>query len=151
MESTSGFKVMRRMLGFVRPMVGVMVVSVVCGILEFVCATALPVLAAEGVLVVAGKGSLGWGIAGFAWMLALLAAARGVLHYIEQRCNHYIAFKLLAHIRDLVFGALRKLAPAKLSGRNRGALISTITSDIELLEVFYAHTISPVLIALGKR
>ncbi len=149
MERTSGFKVMRRMLGFVRPMVGVMVVSVVCGILGFVCATALPVLAAEGVLVVAGKGSPRWGIAGFAWMLALLAVARGVLHYIEQRCNHYIAFKLLTHIRDLVFGALRKLAPAKLSGRNRGALISTITSDTELLEVFYAHTISPVLIALG--
>lgn len=140
---------MRRMLGFVKPMAGVMCISVASGILGFVCATGLPVLAAEAVLSVAGKGSLAWSVAGFGGALVALAVARGVLHYIEQRCNHYIAFKLLAHIRDLVFGALRKLAPAKLSGRNRGELISTITSDIELLEVFYAHTISPVLIALG--
>lgn len=145
----SNFRLMGRMLGFVKPMVSVMCISVVCGILGFVCATALPVLATEAVLSVAGKGSLTWGVAGFGGMLVVLAVARGVLHYIEQRCNHYIAFKLLAHIRDLVFGALRKLAPAKLSGRNRGELISTITSDIELLEVFYAHTISPVLIAAG--
>lgn len=140
---------MGRMLGFVKPMVGVMCISVVCGILGFVCATALPLLAAEAVLSVAGKGSLAWSVGAFGGMLAVLAVARGSLHYIEQRCNHYIAFKLLAHIRDLVFGALRELAPAKLSGRNRGELISTITSDIELLEVFYAHTISPVLIAAG--
>ncbi|MDD5845123.1 MAG: ABC transporter ATP-binding protein [Olsenella sp.] len=149
MTRHSNFRLMGRMLGFVKPMVGVMCISVFCGILGFVCATALPVLAAEAVLSVAGKGSLAWSVGAFGGMLAVLAVARGVLHYIEQRCNHYIAFKLLAHIRDLVFGALRKLAPAKLSGRNRGELISTITSDIELLEVFYAHTISPVLIAAG--
>jgi ABC-type multidrug transport system fused ATPase/permease subunit len=130
-------------------MAGVMCASVVCGILGFSCATALPVLAAEAVLSVAGRGSLVWGVGAFGGVLVFLAVARGVLHYIEQRCNHYIAFKLLAHIRDLVFGALRRLAPAKLSGRNRGELISTITSDIELLEVFYAHTVSPVLIAAG--
>ncbi|MGN0084060.1 MAG: amino acid ABC transporter ATP-binding/permease protein [Atopobiaceae bacterium] len=149
MTRHSNFRLMGRMLGFVKPMVGVMCISVVCGILGFVCATALPLLAAEAVLSVAGKGSLAWSVGAFGGMLAVLAVARGSLHYIEQRCNHYIAFKLLAHIRDLVFGALRKLAPAKLSGRNRGELISTITSDIELLEVFYAHTISPVLIAAG--
>ena len=149
MTRHSNFRLMGRMLGFVKPMVGVMCISVFCGILGFVCATALPVLAAEAVLSVAGKGSLAWSVGAFGGMLAVLAVARGSLHYIEQRCNHYIAFKLLAHIRDLVFGALRKLAPAKLSGRNRGELISTITSDIELLEVFYAHTISPVLIAAG--
>ena len=74
--------------------------------------------------------------------------ARGFLRYAEQACNHYIAFKLLALIRDRVFGALRKLAPAKLEGRDRGNLISIITSDIELLEVFYAHTISPCCIAV---
>lgn len=149
MTRHSNFRLMGRMLGFVKPMVGVMCISVVCGILGFVCATALPLLAAEAVLSVAGKGSLAWSVGAFGGMLAVLAVARGSLHYIEQRCNHYIAFKLLAHIRDLVFGALRELAPAKLSGRNRGELISTITSDIELLEVFYAHTISPVLIAAG--
>ena len=149
MTRHSNFRLMGRMLGFVKPMVGVMCISVFCGILGFVCATALPLLAAEAVLSVAGKGSLAWSVGAFGGMLAVLALARGSLHYIEQRCNHYIAFKLLAHIRDLVFGALRELAPAKLSGRNRGELISTITSDIELLEVFYAHTISPVLIAAG--
>ena len=149
MTRHSNFRLMGRMLGFVKPMVGVMCISVVCGILGFVCATALPLLAAEAVLSVAGKGSLAWSVGAFGGMLAVLALARGSLHYIEQSCNHYIAFKLLAHIRDLVFGALRELAPAKLSGRNRGELISTITSDIELLEVFYAHTISPVLIAAG--
>ena len=78
----------------------------------------------------------------------LFAVARGFLRYAEQACNHYIAFKLLALIRDRVFGALRKLAPAKLEGRDRGNLISIITSDIELLEVFYAHTISPCCIAV---
>lgn len=149
MEESNDLSLMRRMLGFVKPMRSVMCLSVICGVAGFVCATALPVLAAEAVLALAGKGSLGWGVSGFAAALVALAVARGVLHYIEQRCNHYIAFKLLAHIRDLVFGALRRLAPAKLSGRNRGELISTITSDIELLEVFYAHTVSPVLIALA--
>ena len=80
--------------------------------------------------------------------LVILAVLRGVLHYIEQYCNHFIAFKLLAMIRHKVFAALRKLCPAKLEGRDRGNLISIITTDIELLEVFYAHTISPVAIAV---
>ena len=76
------------------------------------------------------------------------ALLRAILHYGEQTCGHYIAFKLLAMIRDKVFAALRRLAPAKLEGRGRGDLISLITSDIELLEVFYAHTIAPVCIAV---
>lgn len=80
-------------------------------------------------------------------LLLLLAVCRGVFHYIEQYCNHFIAFKLLAIIRHKVFAALRKLCPAKLEGRQKGNLISIITSDIELLEVFYAHTISPIAIA----
>ena len=137
------------MLGFVRPLAGVMVISVVAGIAGFVCATALPVVGVEAMLAVNGTATLIWGIATFCRVLVILAITRGVLHYIEQECNHYIAFKLLAHIRDLVFGKLRTLAPAKLSGRDRGDLISTITSDIELLEVFFAHTISPILIAIG--
>ncbi|MFC2646627.1 MAG: amino acid ABC transporter ATP-binding/permease protein [Coriobacteriaceae bacterium] len=142
-------RIMGRMLGFVRPLAGVMVISVVAGIAGFVCATALPVVGVEAMLAVNGTATLIWGIATFCRVLVILAITRGVLHYIEQECNHYIAFKLLAHIRDLVFGKLRTLAPAKLSGRDRGDLISTITSDIELLEVFFAHTISPVLIAIG--
>lgn len=83
----------------------------------------------------------------FAAML-IFALLRGLLRYAEQACNHFIAFKLLALIRDRVFGALRRLCPAKLEGKERGNLISVITSDIELLEVFYAHTISPVCIAV---
>ena len=81
-------------------------------------------------------------------LMALAAVLRGVLRYGEQACNHFIAFKLLALIRDRVFRALRRLAPAKLEGRDRGDLIAVITSDIELLEVFFAHTISPTIIAL---
>ena len=81
-------------------------------------------------------------------MLAVIAVMRGILHYGEQYCNHFIAFKLLAIIRHKVFAALRKLCPAKLEGRDKGNLISVITSDIELLEVFYAHTISPIAIAV---
>ena len=79
--------------------------------------------------------------------MVLFALIRAGLRYAEQGCNHFIAFKLLALIRDKVFGALRKLCPAKLEGKDRGNLISVITSDIELLEVFYAHTISPICIA----
>lgn len=81
-------------------------------------------------------------------LLAVLAVLRGVLHYGEQYCNHFIAFKLLAIVRHKVFAALRKLCPAKLEGRDKGNLISILTSDIELLEVFYAHTISPIAIAV---
>ena len=79
--------------------------------------------------------------------MLIIAVLRGILHYAEQYCNHFIAFKLLAIIRHKVFVALRKLCPAKLEGWDKGNLISIITTDIELLEVFYAHTISPIAIA----
>ena len=79
--------------------------------------------------------------------VVVFAIIRGFLRYAEQACNHFIAFKLLALLRDKVFRALRRLCPAKLEGRDKGDLISVITSDIELLEVFYAHTISPAAIA----
>ena len=81
-------------------------------------------------------------------MMLVIAVLRGILHYAEQYCNHFIAFKLLAIIRHKVFAALRKLCPAKLEGKDKGNLISIITTDIELLEVFYAHTISPIAIAV---
>lgn len=80
--------------------------------------------------------------------MIVIALLRGIFHYAEQYCNHFIAFKLLAIIRHKVFAALRKLCPAKLEGREKGNLISIITTDIELLEVFYAHTISPIAIAI---
>lgn len=91
---------------------------------------------------------VGIGLAAVFVGVSIFAVLRGLLRYGEQSCNHYIAFKLLALLRDQVFSALRRLCPAKLEGRDRGDLIAVITSDIELLEVFYAHTISPIAIAI---
>ena len=143
----TNFQVMARMMGLVKPLAGIMTLAILCGVAGFCCANFLPVVAVRGALIATGHAE-GMGIGALCAILAAMAVARGVLHYIEQRSNHYIAFKLLAHIRDLVFAALRRLAPAKLAGADRGALISTITSDVELLEVFYAHTISPIVIAV---
>ena len=143
----NGFQVMKSLAGLVKPLTGFMVLAVLMGVLGNLCATGITVLggyAVTGFLGLSLPMTLGW-IFG---LLGIFALVRGVLRYAEQGCNHYIAFKLLALIRDRVFGALRKLAPAKLECRNRGDLISLITSDIELLEVFYAHTISPILIAV---
>ena len=143
----SGFAVMARLVGLVRPLAGYMALAVAMGLAGHLCATALTVLGAYGALSVVGEASLP--LAGVVAAMAACAVARGALRYGEQACNHFIAFKLLALIRDRVFRALRRLAPAKLEGRGKGELISVITSDIELLEVFYAHTISPALIALA--
>lgn len=142
-----GLTVMARLVGLVRPLAGFMVLAILMGLLGHVCATAITVLGGYGVLAVLGAGGEA-SLAGLFAAMAACAVARGLLRYGEQACNHYIAFKLLALIRDRVFRALRRLAPAKLESRDRGDLISLITSDIELLEVFYAHTISPAAIAL---
>lgn len=141
------FQIMCRLVRLVRPLTGFMVLAVLLGVAGFLCAIFLPVLGSAGVLASAGAGpALPAGMLFAA--LGLCAVLRGVLRYGEQACNHFIAFKLLALIRDRVFRALRRLCPAKLEGRDRGDLISLITSDVELLEVFYAHTISPILIAV---
>ena len=144
-KKRSGFAVMARLIGLVRPLAGFMLLAVAMGLAGHLCASFITILGGFALLRVLGlqAGSLA---ALFAAVLAL-ALARGVLRYAEQACNHFIAFKLLALIRDRVFAALRRLCPAKLDGRDKGDLISLITSDIELLEVFYAHTISPVCIA----
>jgi ABC-type multidrug transport system fused ATPase/permease subunit len=139
-------RVVWRLLGLTRPMAGVMLLAIACGVLGFCCATFLPVVATRFALDALAGSLPPMGVV--AGALVGLAIARGALHYAEQTCNHYIAFKLLAHVRDLVFGNLRELAPAKLAGHDRGSLVSTITSDVELLEVFFAHTISPVSIAV---
>lgn len=170
----SGIAVMLRLVGLVRPMAGYMALAVGLGLAGHLFATSITVLAGYGVLaVVDGAPNLlastgvdavthATALASAApdriaapltmpWVFGLMALAavlRGVLRYGEQACNHFIAFKLLALIRDRVFRALRRLAPAKLEGRGSGDLIAVITSDIELLEVFFAHTISPVLIAV---
>ena len=142
----SGFSVMARLIGLVRPLAGFMLLAILMGLAGHLCAAFLTVLGGCAVLEVTGLGgSFPW-----TWLaaaLALLALLRGFLRYGEQACNHFIAFKLLALLREKVFLALRRLCPAKLEGKDRGNLISLITSDIELLEVFYAHTISPVAIA----
>ena len=142
----SGLNVMARLIGLVKPMLGFMLLAIVMGLLGNLCATFITVFGGYAILYVLHPEwsmSLGWVFAA----VLLFALVRGFLRYAEQSCNHFIAFKLLALIRDKVFGALRRLCPAKLEGKDKGDLISVITSDIELLEVFYAHTISPICIA----
>lgn len=142
----SGFSVMTRLIGLVRPLTGFMLLAILMGLVGHLCAAFLTVIGGYAALEVIGLGRsfpLPWLFVG----LVLLAVLRGFLRYGEQACNHFIAFKLLALLRENVFAALRRLCPAKLEGKDRGNLISLITSDIELLEVFYAHTISPIAIA----
>ena len=147
MKKRSGFKVMSRLIGLVKPLTGVMVLAILMGLLGHMCATFITVFGGYAVLTALNV-STPFSLMGLFVCVAVFAVARGVLRYAEQACNHFIAFKLLALIRDRVFMALRRLCPAKLEGRDKGNLISVITSDIELLEVFYAHTISPAAIAL---
>ena len=136
----SGFRVMRELVGLVRPLTGYMILAIMLGLLGNLCATFITIVGAYAIV---GEYSLKI----LFTILIIIALIRGFLRYGEQTCNHYIAFKLLALIRDKVFTALRRLCPAKLDGKDKGNLISIITSDIELLEVFYAHTISPICIA----
>lgn len=146
-KNRSGFAVMAGLIGMIKPMLGIMFLAVIMGCIGNLMATFITVLGGYGLLTVTGyygKMSLALIIT----LMAVFAILRGVLRYAEQACNHFIAFKLLARIRHQVFAALRKLAPAKLDGSEKGNLISIITSDIELLEVFYAHTISPIAIAV---
>lgn len=145
MSRRSNGRVMLKLAGLVRPLSGYMALAIAMGLIGNLCAAFVTILAGYGVLAALGAGSLS--VAAALGLAAVCALARGGLRYGEQACNHFIAFKLLAHIRDQVFGALRRLCPAKLEGRDRGDLIALITSDIELLEVFYAHTISPAAIA----
>lgn len=155
----SAIQIMGSLIGLVKPLLHIMLAAIILGTLGYLCAIFLTILA--GQVIVHG---LLTGVAGMIvpvdnmWLvftsvktiltvMIVVAVLRGVLHYVEQYCNHFIAFKLLAIIRHKVFAALRKLCPAKLEGRDKGNLISIITTDIELLEVFYAHTISPIAIA----
>ena len=139
----SGFQVMKKLIGLVRPLSGYMILAVTMGLVGHLCATFITVFGGFAIVAVL-KGAATAAIFG---TVAVFALVRGGLRYAEQACNHFIAFKLLALIRDKVFGALRRLCPAKLEGKDKGDMISVITSDIELLEVFYAHTISPICIA----
>lgn len=140
-KNRSGFKVMAGLIGMVKPLVPFMILAIIMGVIGNLVATFITILG--------GYGIVKTGDFKFIFIvLVLFAVFRGVFRYLEQMSNHYIAFKLLEIIRNKVFGVLRKLAPAKLEGKERGNLISIITTDIELLEVFYAHTISPICIAV---
>ncbi|MBQ7800745.1 MAG: thiol reductant ABC exporter subunit CydC [Oscillospiraceae bacterium] len=138
---------MTRLIGLVKPLAGFMILAILMGLIGHLCATFITVFGGYAVLhILHPEWSMSLGVIFTA--VLVFALVRGFLRYAEQSCNHFIAFKLLALIRDKVFGALRKLCPAKLEGKDKGNLISIITSDIELLEVFYAHTISPIAIAI---
>ena len=144
----SPFAIAARLIVLVRPMLPIMLAAIVMGVIGHFCATFITIFGGFALLTAAGLPSPLAGVGTAFACILVFALLRGVLRYAEQASNHYIAFKLLALIRDKVFGALRRLTPAKLEGRDRGDLISLITADIEQLEVFYAHTISPVCIAI---
>ena len=142
----SAISIMGSLIGLVKPLLHIMLAAIILGTAGYLCAIFLTILAGQVIvhgLIAGGAGSIKTIIT----VMIIIAVLRGILHYAEQYCNHFIAFKLLAIIRHKVFAALRKLCPAKLEGRDKGNLISVITTDIELLEVFYAHTISPIAIA----
>lgn len=116
--------IMWRMMGLVRPLAGWLVLAVALGSIGMLTAAFVPAFGALGLMAALGRNALGLGLIAACAACAACGIARGPLHYGEQLCNHYIAFRLLAHIRDLVFGALRQLAPAKLEGRGKGALVA---------------------------
>ncbi len=147
MKRRSGLKVMTKLIGLVKPLTGYMLLAIFMGLLGHLCACFITILGGCAVLNLLGI-SVPVSLTAVFVLVVVFAVCRAGLRYGEQSCNHFIAFKLLALIRDKVFRALRRLSPAKLEGRGKGDLISVLTSDIELLEVFYAHTISPAAIAL---
>ncbi|WP_296828823.1 amino acid ABC transporter ATP-binding/permease protein [Treponema sp.] len=130
-------KTLIRLSKLILPLFPVMLLAIIFGSAGYLCAIAIP---AGGAAAITYSFPVKF--------LILIGIARGVLHYLEQYCNHYIAFSILARIRNIVFNKLRKLGPAKLDSKDKGSLISLLTSDVELLEVFYAHTVSPAAIAL---
>ena len=146
MKKRSGFKVMSRLIGLVKPLAGYMLLAIFMGLIGHLCAAFITIFGGYAVLE-ALHFDTPFTLTAIFVCVVVFAVVRGVLRYAEQASNHFIAFKLLALIRDRIFRALRRLCPAKLEGRDKGDLIAVITSDIELLEVFYAHTISPAAIA----
>ncbi|PLS30690.1 ABC transporter ATP-binding protein [Bifidobacterium margollesii] len=146
--SSSTFALIRRLLGVARPLTRFMVCATVFGTIGHLAATFLPVFGMFALLAVAGHPVWGMGLPAAVAGIVICAVLRGIMRYTEQYMNHNVAFRLLALFRDRAFAALRRLAPAKLTGRGKGDLIALITTDVELLEIFFAHTISPVSIAV---
>ena len=142
----NGFVVMGHLLKLVTPLAHIMTFTITMGTLGFLAAIFIMVLGAMG-LVNLLNFDTHLSFSGILTALIVLAVARGALRYLEQMSGHYIAFKLLALLRDKVFSSLRRLAFVKLQDKQAGQLVSLVTNDIELLEVFYAHTIAPIMIA----
>lgn len=143
----SGGRIMASLIVLLGSLAYVMVFAVINGSLGFVCSMGVTVFGAVGVAKALGEQiALSYGV--IIGMAVGLGVLRGGLRFVEQYCNHYIAFKLLAVLRDKIFSALRRLCPAKLESKQKGSIIAMLTSDIETLEVFYAHTVSPICIAL---
>lgn len=143
------FRLVRRLLGQVGDLRPLMVLACCFGTLGHLAATFLPVFGVMALCAAAGRPvwglSVGWAVA----LMVVCALIRGAMRYCEQYMNHNLAFRLLALFRGQMFAALRRLAPAKLTGKGKGDLISMVTTDVELLEIFFAHTISPTVIALA--
>ena len=153
----SAIQIMGQLIGLVKPLLIFMISAILLGTIGYLCAIFLTILAgqvlAHGLIPqlffrMKNTRLVYMPVQTIMTIMIVIALLRGILHYLEQYCNHYIAFRLLAIIRHKVFEALQKLCPAKLESHDKGNLISIITTDIELLEVFYAHTISPIAIAL---
>ncbi|WP_428817488.1 ABC transporter ATP-binding protein [Clostridium butyricum] len=147
MKRRSGFQIMARLIIELKPLAPVMLITIGMGVLGFLVAIAIATFGAVALGVLIGE------VTSFTFkspviVMIVCAVLRGLLRYFEQLSGHYIAFKILVILRDKIFTVLRRLAPAKLEGKEKGNLISLITSDIELLEVFYAHTIAPITIAI---
>ena len=143
----SGIKIMARLIKILKPLAPVMMITISFGVLGFLAAIAITTF---GGVAIATKLGIDMSVTFKTSITVIIVCAvlRGLLRYIEQYSGHYIAFKILAILRDKVYKALRKLAPSKLESKEKGNLISVITSDIELLEVFYAHTVAPIAIAI---
>ena len=147
MARQSGFKIMKRLIVELKPLAPFMVLTILFGVLGFLAAISITSLGAVALTSLIDN-SLNISFKTALILMVICAVLRGPLRYCEQLSGHYIAFKILVILRDKVFSALRKLAPAKLENKEKGNLVSLVTSDIELLEVFYAHTIAPISIAV---
>lgn len=147
MERKSGFYIMKRLIIELKPLIPVMFITVSMGVLGFLASISITSFGAVSIISLIDNG---FKITFTTSLIIMVVCAllRGPLRYAEQLSGHYIAFKILVILRDKVFTALRKLAPSKLESKEKGNLVSLITSDIELLEVFYAHTIAPISIAI---
>ncbi len=146
MKKRSSLKIMLDLMILAKVHTRDLVTATLAGVISFFSSTGIAVLAA--LLIVSVGGFIDVPFSKIIMWMAVLAFIRGITRYLEQYMNHLVAFRVLGTLRDKVFSAVRKLAPAKIEGSNKGSLISMITSDIELIEVFYAHTISPISIAI---